>query len=73
MTEGYKNFRSKTTGKTGYYPAHFGETWPDFEEVDPNSDFCVDCVVLPSVEDEVESEINTPPKPEPVAKTPKEK
>lgn len=80
MTEGYKHFRSKTTGKAGYYPAHFGETWPDFEEVDPNSDFCADCAVQPTVEVEVEAEQSEPepevtPVPRPLprpAKTPKE-
>lgn len=76
MTEGYKHFRSKTTGKSGYYPAHFGETWPDFEEADPNSDSCVDCAVQPTVEveaDQPEPEDIPVPRPLPrLAKTHKE-
>lgn len=50
MTEDLVYFKSKTTGKGGYYPAHFGVDWPDFEEVDPNEENCIDCVVvLPEV------------------------
>lgn len=37
-------FRHKVTGKTDYFPAHYAN-YPHFEEVDPNDDFCVDCVV----------------------------
>jgi len=59
MTEDLKYFRSKTTGKGGYYPAHFGTDWPDFEEVDPNEDNCVSCVVTPPAE-EAPAESATP-------------
>lgn len=58
MTEGLVFFRSKTTGKTGYYPAHFSETWPDFEEVDPNI-VCVDCVVTPAPVEPVATKVTT--------------
>ena len=34
MTDnGFRLFRSKTTGKTGLYPEHFA-SWPDFDEID---------------------------------------
>lgn len=44
MGNGFKLLRSKTTGKTGYYP-DFYATWPDLEELDPVDDTCIDCVV----------------------------
>lgn len=44
---GYKNLRSKSTGKTGVYPASFLALFNDFEVYDPASEACVDCVVNP--------------------------
>lgn len=44
MGNGFVWLRSKTTGKTGLYPEFF-LTWPDFEELEPISEPCVDCVV----------------------------
>lgn len=44
---GYKNLRSKSTGKTGVYPASFLALFDDFEVYDPASEACVDCVVNP--------------------------
>lgn len=49
MNNDFRLFRHKVTGKTDYFPAQFAD-WPDFEEVDPATDSCVDCVV--QIEDE---------------------
>lgn len=44
LNDDYRYFRHKVTGKADYYPAHFRE-WDQFEEIDPATDSCVDCVV----------------------------
>lgn len=44
LNDDYRLFRHNVTGKTGYYPAHFRD-WPQFEEIDPATETCVDCVV----------------------------
>jgi hypothetical protein len=62
MTEDLVYFRSKMTGKCGYYPAHFGKDWADFEEVDPNEIACVSCVVTPTAVEPVASVKATPQK-----------
>lgn len=55
-----KFLRHKVTGLTGFYPAHFSDTYPEtFEDADSSTDFCVDCVVsLPEVPDENDNEEN---------------
>ena len=54
LTDNMLFFRHIVTNKTGYYPEHF-RNHPHFEEVDPATDACVDCVVtlpeLPEDED----------------------
>lgn len=60
---GYKNLRSKSTGKTGTYPASFLTLFDDFEEYDPASEQCVDCVVNPDKHSDA-------PEAEPVDPTP---
>lgn len=61
MSNGFKFLRSVSTGRTGYYPAHF-LGFPDFEEVVDDAG-CVDCVVeppAPEKEDEKAEVVITP-------------
>lgn len=59
MSNGFRLFRSRSTGKTGYYP-DFYATWPDFEEITSEEDPCIDCVVQsdgPEFLDEEDNEL----------------
>lgn len=45
LNDDRRYFRHKVTGKADYFPAHFSDR-PDFEEIDPETGSCVDCVVV---------------------------
>lgn len=55
MAHEFKYLRNKLTGLSGEYPADFLDLFPDFEEVDPNEAYCVDCVVTLDGDDEEET------------------
>lgn len=39
-------FRSRSTGKTGWYPKSFAK-FGDLEEIDPKTGKCIDCAFQP--------------------------
>lgn len=43
----FKWFKSRTTGKTGKFPARYGDLWPDLVEIDPKDGSCIPCKAQP--------------------------
>ena len=52
MNDDFRLFRHKVTGRVDRFPAHFAE-WDQFEELDPATNECINCVVeLPEVQED---------------------